>query len=177
MAAILVVDDDFGIREHLIAYLGDLGHEVEPAPDALTGLALLDRRAFDVVLSDVRMAGMDGFAMLRELRRRYPATGVVLMTAYASVAEAVEASRGGAYDYLVKPFSLDQLGQLLGRVLEVQTTGRQNGTISPVDSLEDVERVHVQRVLTESPTLQEAALRLGINPTTLWRKRKRWHLE
>jgi len=129
MAAILVVDDDFGIRAHLIAYLRELGHEVQPAPDALTGLELVDRRAFDVVLSDVRMAGMDGFAMLRELRRRYPETGVVLMTAYATVPDAVEAIRGGAYDYLVKPFALDQVGLVLGRLLEVQTLRRENRTL------------------------------------------------
>jgi two-component system, NtrC family, response regulator AlgB len=129
MAAILVVDDDFGIRAHLIAYLRELGHEVEPAADALAGLELVDRRAFDVVLSDVRMAGMDGFAMLRELRRRYPETGVVLMTAYATVPDAVEAIRGGAYDYLVKPFSLEQVGLVLGRLLEVQTLRRENRTL------------------------------------------------
>src|SRR5262249_60649996 len=97
--------------------------------DALAGLELIDRRGFDVVVSDVRMAGMDGFAMLREIRRRYPETGVVLMTAYATVPDAVEAIRGGAYDYLVKPFSLDQVGLVLGRLLEVQTLRRENRTL------------------------------------------------
>ena len=63
--------------------------------------------------TDVRMAGMDGLALLRELRRRRPQAVVVLMTAYATVAQAVDAMRAGAYDYLVKPFSLDQVGLLL----------------------------------------------------------------
>src|SRR5207245_1217673 len=81
-------------------------------------LALLERHDPDVIFSDVRMAGMDGLALLREIRRRRPDAVVVLMTAYATVAEAVEAMRAGAYDYLVKPFSLDQVGLLLARVLE-----------------------------------------------------------
>ena len=176
MATILVVDDDLAIRAHLIAYLRDVGHDVEPTADAAAALELVDRRAFDVLLSDVRVAGMDGFAMLRELRRRYPETGVVLMTAYATVPDAVEAMRAGAFDYLVKPFSLDHLASVLGRLVEVQMLRRPAPSIVS-GSLDDVKRVHVQRVLAESPTLEEAALRLGINPTTLWRKRKRWGLE
>jgi two-component system, NtrC family, response regulator AlgB len=126
MPAVLIVDDDTSIRSHLAAYVRELGHEAEIAADAMDALAVMDRRAFDVVLSDVRMAGMDGLALLRELRLRHPETGVVLMTAYATVPDAVEAIRGGAYDYLVKPFSLDQVGLVLGRLLEVQTLRYEN---------------------------------------------------
>ena len=176
MATILVVDDDLGIRAHLVAYLRNLGHDVEPTADAVAALELVDRRVFDVVLSDVRMAGMDGFAMLHELRRRSPETDVVLMTAYATVPDAVEAIRAGAYDYLVKPFSLDHLASVLDRLVEVQALRRPAPSIV-YGSLDDVKRVHVQRVLAGSTTLEEAALRLGIDPTTLRRKRKRWGLE
>src|SRR6266478_1171282 len=72
------------------------------------------------------MAGMDGLALLRELRRRHPESGVILMTAYATVPDAVEAIRSGAYDYLVKPFSLEQVGLVLARLLEVQTLRHEN---------------------------------------------------
>ena len=101
----------------------------------------------DVVFSDVRMAGMDGLALLREIRQRRPETVVVLMTAYATVPQAVEAMRAGAYDYLVKPFSLDQVGLLLDRVLEVQTLRRDNRALR---------RVVEQPVLLESasPAMQ-----------------------
>jgi NtrC-family two-component system response regulator AlgB len=75
------------------------------------------------------MAGMDGLALLREIGRRSPETIVVLMTAYATVAQAVEAIRAGAYDYLVKPFSLEAAGLLLARVLEVQALRRENLTL------------------------------------------------
>jgi NtrC-family two-component system response regulator AlgB len=87
---------------------------------------VLDRLDPDVVLSDVRMAGMDGVELLREMRRRRPDAVVVLMTAYATVRGAVEAMREGAYDYLVKPFELDEVGLLLERLLEVRGLRREN---------------------------------------------------
>lgn len=129
MANVLIVDDEKNIRTHLATYVGSLGHTVEAAEDAAAALRALARRDFEVVFSDVRMAGMDGLALLREIRRQRPEAVVVLMTAYATVPEAVEAMRAGAYDYLVKPFSLDQVGLLLARVLEVQALRRENQTL------------------------------------------------
>ena len=129
MATILIVDDEKNIREHLARYVRGLGHAVETAESAAGALAVLERLEVEIVLSDVRMAGMDGLALLREIRRRRPEAVVVLMTAYATVPEAVEAMRAGAYDYLVKPFSLDQVGLLLQRVLEVQTLRREYRTL------------------------------------------------
>jgi NtrC-family two-component system response regulator AlgB len=126
MASILVVDDEKNIRTHLASYVRSLGHTAETAADAQTALRLVAEHAFDVVLSDVRMAGMDGLSLLHELHRRRPEAVVVLMTAYATVAQAVEAMRAGAYDYLAKPFALDEVGLLLARVLEVQGLRREN---------------------------------------------------
>jgi two-component system, NtrC family, response regulator AlgB len=126
MASILIVDDDSGIRTHLATYVRDLGHETRVAADAMEALAAMDSGSFDVVVSDVRMAGMDGLTLLRELRTRHPEAGVVLMTAYGTIPDAVEAIRNGAYDYLVKPFSLEQVGLLLGRMLEVQALRHEN---------------------------------------------------
>jgi two-component system response regulator FlrC len=126
MASVLVVDDEKHIRSHLATYLRSIGHAAETASSAEEALDVLRRRAFDLVLTDVRMAGLDGLALLREIRARQPDALVVLMTAYATVAQAVEAMRAGAYDYLVKPFSLEQIGLLLERVLEVQGLRREN---------------------------------------------------
>jgi NtrC-family two-component system response regulator AlgB len=144
MADILIVDDEKNIRTHLATYVRGRGHAAEMAADATEALAALTRQGFDVIFSDVRMAGMDGLALLREVRRRRPEAVVVLMTAYATVAEAVEAMRGGAYDYLVKPFSLDQVGLLLDRVLEVQRLRSENRTL--------------RHALDEPPLLESASL-------------------
>jgi NtrC-family two-component system response regulator AlgB len=129
MPSILIVDDERNIRTHLATFVRRLGHTAETAADAPAALAALDRQHVDLVFSDVRMAGMDGLALLREIRRRRPEVVVVLMTAYATVSQAVEAMRAGAYDYLVKPFSLDQVSLLLERVLEVQRLRRENRTL------------------------------------------------
>jgi DNA-binding NtrC family response regulator len=126
MARILIVDDEKHIRSHLATYIQKLGHVVEAAEDGPQALSALDRGDFDLVLSDVRMAGMDGLALLREVRRRLPEVVVVLMTAYATVPQAVEAIKAGAYDYLMKPFSLEQVSLLVRRALEVQTLRSEN---------------------------------------------------
>jgi NtrC-family two-component system response regulator AlgB len=150
MATILIVDDERNIREHLATFVRGLGHEVETAADAAAALGILARLEVDVVLSDVRMAGMDGLALLREIRTRRPEAVVVLMTAYATVPGAVEAMRAGAYDYLTKPFSLDEVGLLLERVLEVQGLRRENRSLreaaGAVPLLESASPV-MQRVL------------------------------
>ena len=126
MATLLVVDDDKNIRSHLGTFLRGSGHRVLDAADGPGALRLADAEAVDVVLSDVRMAGMDGMALLRELRRRRPDAIVVLMTAYATIAGAIEAMREGAFHYLVKPFALDELGMLIDRALEVAALRRDN---------------------------------------------------
>jgi DNA-binding NtrC family response regulator len=126
MATILIVDDEKNIRTHLGTYVRGLGHTVHVAQDGTEALALADAHALDVVLSDVRMTGMNGLALLTELRRRRPEAVVVLMTAYATVPGAVEAMRAGAYDYLAKPFALDEVGLLLDRVLEVKRLRHEN---------------------------------------------------
>jgi NtrC-family two-component system response regulator AlgB len=126
MASILIVDDERNIRTNLATFVRRVGHRAETAEDAPGALAFLDRQHFDLVFSDVRMAGTDGLALLRDIRRRHPDVVVVLMTAYATVPQAVEAMRAGAYDYLVKPFSLDQVSLLVERVLEVQRLRHEN---------------------------------------------------
>jgi NtrC-family two-component system response regulator AlgB len=126
MATLLVVDDDKNIRSHLGTFLRGSGHRVLDAADGPGALRLADAEAVDVVLSDVRMAGMDGMALLRELRRRRPDAIVLLMTAYATIAGAIEAMREGAFHYLVKPFALDELGMLIDRALELAALRRDN---------------------------------------------------
>jgi DNA-binding NtrC family response regulator len=129
MATILIVDDERRIRTHLTTYVRSLGHTVEAAGDGAEALAALARRSFDVVISDVRMAGVDGLALLRGVKHAAPDTTVILMTAYATVAQAVEAMRGGADDYLVKPFSLDEVKLRLERVLEVNKLRDENAQL------------------------------------------------
>ncbi len=115
---ILVVDDKENIVKLLRRILGDT-HDVTGAPDGQRALAhLAAGPPFDVVVTDIRMPGADGFQVLRAVKRTSPTTEVVMMTAYASVAKAVEAIREGAYDYLQKPFDPDEVSLVVARALE-----------------------------------------------------------
>ena len=109
MGAILIVDDERNIRETLAMYIRILGHTVETAADGETAMEAIDRREFDLVVSDIRMEGLGGLGLLRQIREQQGDTAVVLMTAYATVSQAVEAIRLGAYGFLMKPFSPDDV--------------------------------------------------------------------
>jgi two-component system response regulator AtoC len=108
-ASVLVVDDDAAVGTVLAALLKQDGFEATFVPDAATALATLEKRPFDLVMSDVRMPGMDGFALLATLRRLMPEVPVVLLTAHGTVAMAVEAMRAGAADFVMKPFARDEV--------------------------------------------------------------------
>ncbi len=116
-ARVLVIEDKAALRRMLVRLLSD-DFVVEAAPDAEGGLAKLGPDLFDVVLSDVRLPGADGFSVLAAVRERAPRTEVILMTAYAQVDDAVRAVRAGAFDYLAKPVEPDDLLNKVTRAAE-----------------------------------------------------------
>ena len=127
MAKLLIVDDEKNIRRSLATFFESCGHRVELAESAQGALAVLAANGqVDLILSDYRMAEMNGLELLREVKRRYPEILVVLITAYATVESAVEAMKAGAYDYLAKPFSLDQIRHVVDRALEVKALRSEN---------------------------------------------------
>jgi NtrC-family two-component system response regulator AlgB len=121
MAKLLVVDDEKNIRDALGRFLGSREHAIAIAESGREALALMDRDgAFDLVLSDWRMAEMNGLELLNEIKAKSPTTIVILMTAYGTIPNAVAAMQAGAYDYVTKPFSLDQIQHAVDRALEVK---------------------------------------------------------
>ncbi|MFN8600363.1 MAG: sigma-54 dependent transcriptional regulator [Candidatus Binatia bacterium] len=119
MARILVADDEAGVRSFLAETLELGGHEVAQAADGEEALALLARRAFDLLVTDLRMPKRDGMEVLREAHARQPDLEVIVLTAHGSVSSAVEAMRLGAFDYLQKPVDgPDQVLLLAERALE-----------------------------------------------------------
>ncbi len=115
---ILVVDDDQAIRNLLRDLLTANGHSVDEAPDVATSARLLKEREYDVVLSDLRLPDGDGLEVLRAARARPYEPEVLVMTAYGTIASAVEAVRGGAFDYLSKPISMQELLVTVDRAAE-----------------------------------------------------------
>ena len=115
---LLVIDDDDALRQSLTEALSEEGYSVRAVASATAALAQLKEIGPDVVLSDVRMPGLDGLELLRVLRDRAPDVQVVLMTAFDDMPTVVAAMRHGAVDFLVKPLDLHDLRRVLGRVFD-----------------------------------------------------------
>ncbi|NWG32060.1 MAG: sigma-54-dependent Fis family transcriptional regulator, partial [Rhodocyclaceae bacterium] len=101
---ILVVEDDEALRDALLITLETAGHQASGAENGPQALALIERQPFQMVISDLRMAPMDGLQLLAEIRSRRPGLPVLLMTAFGDVDKAVAAMKGGACDFMLKPF-------------------------------------------------------------------------
>ncbi len=126
---VLVIDDDLSLRQFLKNMLRRAGYEIETAAGGEEGLAILAASSVDVVVTDLTMEGMDGMAVLKSVRQRWPATEVVMITAHATAENAVEAMKQGAHDYVVKPFNVDQLKVILQKALEKKAMREENLTL------------------------------------------------
>lgn len=122
MAKILVVDDEARMAHLVCSSLRDSGYSVTVSHDGESALQLLATDLFDMVITDLKMQPPDGLQILRVVKEQHPETGVILMTAFATAESAVAAMKAGAYDYLVKPFSLDELVILVDRYFETRRT-------------------------------------------------------
>jgi DNA-binding NtrC family response regulator len=118
MAKILVVDDEVKMGVLVAGTLEDEGHEVTRTDKGDRALSLFGKQHFDVVITDLKMSPVSGLAVLQDCKKRSPETIVILMTAHATVETAVQAMKAGAADYLIKPFSLDELVLLVRRQLD-----------------------------------------------------------
>jgi DNA-binding NtrC family response regulator len=110
---VLVVEDEPRMLDILERHIARMGYEVRGASNAGEALEQLEGRTADVVLTDIRMPGLDGRALLEIVRERHPDTRVILMTAFGRVEDAVEAMRAGAYWYICKPFKMDEVAGIL----------------------------------------------------------------
>jgi DNA-binding NtrC family response regulator len=114
---LLVVDDEPGIRAFLAWRLRARGLEVELALDGQDALEKMQRQHFDLVITDVTMPRLEGFALLEAIKLHHPKSKVILMTGFSTVETAVGAMRRGAFDFLLKPFRLSALLQTVDRAI------------------------------------------------------------
>ncbi len=117
MKRILVVDDEEVFRKNLVRFLSDQGYQVSEANDGQMALEILRSQDFELVLSDIRMPKVDGLELLQTVISERPETAVILMTAYASIDTAIEGFRTGAYDYVLKPVTLEDVSHKVENVL------------------------------------------------------------
>ncbi len=127
---VLLVDDEEDILFALSEFLSSKGYITEMARDSRQALSLIHERSFGAVVSDLRMPGMSGVGLLEEVHDVDPDTVFIIMTGYATVQSAVEALRKGAYDYIVKPFSLHDLEKTVRLGLEKRKLARENLELS-----------------------------------------------
>jgi DNA-binding NtrC family response regulator len=118
---ILVADDDESLRRVTQMQLEELGYEVLTAPDGGSALKLLSENGPALVISDLKMPGLSGLEVLKQIREEHPETTVILITAFGTVETAVEAMKAGAYDYITKPIDYQQLALVVNRAMEHHT--------------------------------------------------------
>ncbi|QJR81853.1 sigma-54-dependent Fis family transcriptional regulator [Alteromonas pelagimontana] len=136
---ILIVEDDAGLREALIDTLQLAEYQVAAADSAEEALLILANQPVDLVVSDIQMGGMSGLALLKSIKGRYPQLPVLLMTAYATIDDAVQAMRDGATDYLSKPFAPEVLLNLVGRYAPAQKVESRTPIVADPISLQLLE--------------------------------------
>src|SRR5215210_8048655 len=120
MGRILVADDHDSLRRGLAQALAEAGHDVEEAPNGNAALERLHEGFFDVIVSDLRMGGSTGLDVLKTAKTLHPTSAVILMTAFGSVSTAVEAMKAGAFDYVQKPFEIEEMEIKIEKGLELR---------------------------------------------------------
>ncbi|MDQ5979591.1 MAG: two-component system, NtrC family, response regulator HydG [Verrucomicrobiota bacterium] len=158
MASILIVDDLISIHEMLEAVIQPSGHKTSFATDGEKALVRYKAEKFDLVLCDIDMKPMDGITLLKQLKQYDPGAVVVIMTAYASTESAIQALKHGAFDYLQKPFKVDELMNALKRSLEFRRTVTERETHGPVESVKSGD--FEARLVGQSPKIKRLIAQL-----------------
>ncbi|MCA9631250.1 MAG: EAL domain-containing protein [Myxococcales bacterium] len=120
---VLVVDDERFIREVLADFLGMEGYQVRTAEDGAAASRELDRSKYDVVITDLKMPNMGGLDLLREIERKSPEAVTIVMTGFGTVETAIDAMKRGAHDYVLKPFKVEQVLEIVRQGLEARSNG------------------------------------------------------
>jgi len=123
---ILVIDDEATMRDSCQQTLSRGGNRVEVAEDGSSGLAMLERKSFDLVILDLKMPGLSGMEVLKNIKEDNPEAMVIVITGYATVESAVEAMKKGAYDFIPKPFTPESLRVIVNRALEKRQLALEN---------------------------------------------------
>ncbi len=123
---ILIVDDELSMREFLSILLEREGYAIELAENAELAIKLMESNSYDLILSDVNMPGLDGLALLKRVKEVSPDTAVLVITAFSTAEQAVEAMKCGAYDYIPKPFKVEEIKVLVGNALEKRALKKEN---------------------------------------------------
>lgn len=148
-ANLLVVDDDLSMREMLDVMLTSEGYTVDHAEDGAKAIEMLKKHRYDLIISDIKMGPVDGLSVLRKAKKYDPEALVIMISAFATTETAVEAMNEGAYDYIPKPFKVDEVKQTIRNALERRTLEHEKKALD--DELK--ETCHFDRIVGKSPPM------------------------
>ncbi len=148
---ILIIDDDASLRRVLEYNLQEEGYEVFACASGEEGLGLADEHEPELVITDMKMSGMDGFQVLREIKGRTPDTLVIIITAFGAIDAAVQAMKLGAYDYITKPFNREALKLTVKKALQMSGLSAENRRLK--DDLNG--RVEFRNIIGISPAMEQ----------------------
>ena len=151
-AKILIVDDELIMRESLAGWLQRDGHSVQTASSGEDALEKLKETKFDIMLVDIKMEGISGLDVLRNVKENDPDIAIVMITAYGSIPTAIEAMKNGAYDYMLKPFDPNELGVLIEKIIQHQEQTREMLFLRE----EHKERTRFESMIGQSQPMQDA---------------------
>jgi len=148
---ILVVDDEAVMRDTMSDWLGEKGYNVVSVRSGMEAIEKVKTESFSIAFVDMKMPGLDGIEVLRAMKRINPDTSVIIMTAYATIETAIRAMKEGAYNYLVKPFSLDEVELIVKTIVEYQELVAENILLR--QQLE--ERYSLKNIIGKSQQMKE----------------------
>ena len=146
---ILVVDDEDTIRSLLFDVLSGMGYNVEVASSGEEALEKIKHTLFEILITDLRMPGMDGFEVTKKLKEINSNICIIVITGYPSIETAIEAMRHGAYDYITKPFKLDELRIIVNRAAEKQILQREREVYKELSITDGLTGIYNQRYFQE----------------------------
>lgn len=150
-ARILVVDDEPMVCLSLVNWLKEENYFAQSAEDGPSAIAAVSQEPWDIMLLDLKMPGMDGLEVLRQVKKISPQTVVIIMTAYASIASSVQAMKEGAYDYIVKPLDVQELTLMLKKIVDHQRLISENILLRK----KLTERYAYENIIGKSPAMQK----------------------
>jgi two-component system, NtrC family, response regulator AtoC len=163
MKKILIVDDELNMRLVLSAMLKKEGFEVSSAANGREALQILQSAGIAVVITDLKMPDIDGMALLSRVSEQYPEIPVIMITAHGTIATAVEALKKGAFDYITKPFDLDDLKNIIAKAVKTQALKENELSVAP----SEIERIGMIGTSPKTMELFDAIKRVAPTTTTV----------
>jgi DNA-binding NtrC family response regulator len=163
MGKILIVDDELNMRLVLSAMLKKEGFEVSSASNGREALQILQLNEMAVVITDLKMPDIDGMELMTSISERYPEILVIMITAHGTIATAVEALKKGAFDYITKPFDLDDLKNIISKAIKTRALKENELSLPPAD----IERIGIIGISPKTLEIFDAVKRVAQTTTTV----------